>query len=90
MVDLNERHGPVGLLRNPDIQDRIGEALAAQGIEASFGEPLHSDSYPTMKLNWYRTRRVVKWSRVVREEKAAEQYGITALPAQSVCVSLGV
>lgn len=34
-----------------------------------------------MKLNWYRTRRVVKWSRVVRQEKAALHYGITSMPA---------
>lgn len=95
------------LSQNPDVQDEIGEKLAAQGIgrfrclrahapmcadsawdsrcaAASFGEPLHVDSYPTLKLNWYRTRRVVKWSRVVREEKAAQHYGITALPAPSV------
>jgi hypothetical protein len=47
----------------------------------SFGEPIKVGGYPTMKLNWFRTRRVVKWSRVVRQEKAALHYGVTSLPA---------
>lgn len=47
-----------------------------KGILVSFGEPLTPNGYPTMKLDWYKTRRVVKMSKIVRQEQAAKYYGI--------------
>ena len=57
-----------------DTQSLLGDALAEQGIKVSFGDPVHVGGYPTVKLDWYSTRRVNRWSGVVRQEKSAQHY----------------
>merc|ERR1711916_379495 len=64
MVELNNDYGSVGFFRSPETQDWIGDSLSYEGILVSFGEPLTPNGYPTMKLDWYKTRRVVKMSKI--------------------------
>jgi hypothetical protein len=66
--------GSVGFFRAPGNQDFMGDELAAEGIRVAFGEPMQVEGYPAVQLSWYRTQRVVKWSGVVRQEKAKEYY----------------
>jgi hypothetical protein len=61
-----------------DTQTVLGDALAAQDIKVSFGEPVHMGGYPTVKLDWFSTRRVNRWSGVVRQEKSAQHYQAVA------------
>jgi len=79
-VDLGPHHGTKGFFRSPDVQTYLGDALADEGIKISFGEPPLVDGYPTVKLDWFKTRQVVKWSRVVRKEKAAAYYKENGVP----------
>lgn len=73
-VHLGPAYGTVGFFQSPDVQDWIGDELSEEGIKVSFGEPMTLDGYPSLKLDWYRTRRVVRVSKVVRSEKAIEYY----------------
>ncbi len=61
-----------------DTQTLLGDALAEQGIKIWFGEPVHVGGYPTVKLDWYSTRRVNRWSGVVRQEKSTQHYQAVA------------
>lgn len=78
-----EKHGSARLWQNPEIQDWLGEALGAQGVTVKFGEPHTWDDYPSLKLDWYSTRRVVKVAKVVRQEKSAEKHGLIAAAPHS-------
>lgn len=82
-VQLGGHHGTTGFFTSPDVQNYLGEKLADEGIKISFGEPMLVDGYPSLKLDWYRTRTLVKWSRVVREEVSAKYYKEHGVPVMS-------
>merc|ERR1712000_114130 len=88
-VDLAPHHGSTGFFRSPDVQNYLGETLAEEGIKISFGEPVLVNGYPSCRLSWYSTRRVVKWSRVVREEVSAKYYKEHGVPETAPGVVTG-
>ena len=64
-------------------------ACVSHDVQISFGEPVLVNGYPSCRLSWYSTRRVVKWSRVVREEVSAKYYKEHGVPETAPGVVTG-